>query len=155
MVPISVTPPPSPQKSRSRYQIPVKELIRQTFILNSMDPKVSFVSQLSPLFLRFWSDPDNYAERTPLKMQVKRLLDLGEDLDWVKFEEFNLIFEDLRCWAWHELNQSSKKPCVPQTIGSWFAGGEFLCGDETTVLNIHNPKVCGVWWCGSVVWCVV
>ena len=137
------------------HQIPVKELIRQTFILNSMDPKVSFVPQLSPLFLRFWSDPDNYAERTPLKMQVKRLLDLGEDLDWVKFEEFNLIFEDLRCWAWHELNQSSKKPCVTQTIGSWFAGGEFLCGDETTVLNIHNPKVCGVWWCGSVVWCVV
>ena len=76
-----------------------------------------------------------------LKMQVKRLLELGEDLDWKKFEEFTLIFEDLRCWAWHEVNKCSKTPCTKQTLGSWFAGGEFLCGGKTTDLSIPYPTL--------------
>ena len=122
------------------HETSVQEMIRQTIIINSVDPQKPFVPQLSTLMLRLWSDPEKDEDRTPLKMRVKRLLELGEDLDWKKFEEFNLIFEDLRCWAWHLLNKSSTAPCTTQTLSSWFAGGEFLCGGETA-LSIPNPAL--------------
>lgn len=123
------------------HETSVQEMIRQTIIINSVDPQKPFVPQLSTLMLRLWSDPEKDEDRTPLKMRVKRLLELGEDLDWKKFEEFHLIFEDLRCWACHELNKSSKTSCTTQTLGDWFAGGEFLCGDKTTSLSIPDPTL--------------
>ena len=69
------------------HETSVQELIRQTIIINSVDPQKPFVPQLSTLMLRLWSDPEKDEDRTPLKMRVQRLLELGEDLDWKKFEE--------------------------------------------------------------------
>lgn len=98
---------------------PVKQLIRETVILGGMHPKDNFVPQLSPMVLQHWSRRGS--QRTDLQIRLARLFELGQNLNWVAFEEFHMIFEELRCWAWHRL-ENSPAP----TLGSWFRDGVFL-----------------------------
>ena len=114
----------------------VKELIRQTVILNGVDPRSSFVPQLSPMVLQHWSGPNN-PKRTPIQRRLSRLLELGRDLDWVKFEEFHLIFEELRCWAYHTSKKSTAT--TTHTLQTWFEHGEFLNEGENIEINIPKP----------------
>jgi len=102
---------------------PVKQLIMETVILGGMHPKDDFVPQLSPMVLQHWSWPGSQTEQTALQTRLHRLFDLGHDLNWVAFEEFHMIFEELRCWAWHRLKNS---PAPKTSLESWFRDGLFL-----------------------------
>ena len=114
----------------------VKELIRQTVVLNGVDPRSNFVPQLSPMVLQHWSGPNN-PKRTPIQRRLSRLLELGRDLDWVRFEEFHLIFEELRCWAYHTSKKSTAT--TTHTLQTWFEHGEFLNEGENIEINIPKP----------------
>ena len=73
-----------------------------------------------------------------MKIRLGRLFELGHDLDWVAFEEFHMIFEELRCWAWHRL-ENSPAP----TLGSWFRDGVFLNEGwgKTREVTIPTPRL--------------
>ena len=115
---------------------PVKQLIRQTVILGGINPKSNFVPQLSPMVLQHWSRQGS--QRTDLQIRLGKLFELGHNLDWVAFEEFHMIFEELRCWAWHRL-ENSPAP----TLGSWFRDGVFLNEGwgKTREVTIPTPRL--------------
>ena len=113
--------------------IRVKELIRRAVIINPIDPSraITFVPQLSLLFLRHWSSKIVGSAKTignRLKSLVFRLLQLGENLNPTAFEEFHLLFEQLRCWTWHKLFPQRKY----ETLATWFRGGVFVRSLEKT-----------------------
>ena len=121
--------------------ISIKELARQTFIVDSYDAdNPEFVPCISLFALRRWTQCiKKSGTATPLnrlKRRVGMLICLGEDLSARKFEEFHLIFEQVRCWAWRHLKKNEQ-----QTLGSWFKDGEFVRGGERTAVTIPQPTL--------------
>ena len=129
----------------------IRELSIRTVIVNSYksDNESAFIPCISLLTLRTWTKKHNPKPNhasltredidalTNLKLRLDLLIQLGNDLNPIKFEEFHLVFEQLRCWAWGELNKEKER-----TLRSWFTEGEFVRGDSSARITI--PDVSGM-----------
>jgi hypothetical protein len=110
----------------------VRSMVQDTVILNALDPKhPTFVPQLSLLRLHFWS----LEGHSHLQVRLRALMELGLDLQHRSFEEFHLIFEELRCWAWHCLGQDFNT-----TLEGWLPNARRVHGDNVA-LTVPLPAL--------------
>ena len=111
---------------------PVEQLAKRAVIINPVRPTngAEFVPVISPLFLRLWSTHRDLENANSIVDQVKwrvfRLVQLGEDLNHISFEEFNAVFEELRCWAWGKLFPAKSHV----RLRDWFNDGDYVRGEN-------------------------
>ena len=108
-------------------------LVQDTVILNALDPKrqPTFVPQLSLLRLHQWCEQGN----SNLRVRLRTLLELGQNLQHRSFEEFHAIFEELRSWAWHKLGRAENT-----TLLEWVPAGKLIRGSDIK-LAVPKPQL--------------
>jgi hypothetical protein len=121
--------------------VSVQSLIQDSVILNSMHPQERFVPHLSLLRLQIWCKNQSIECKTrtrdhDLWIRLSTLLELGKNTQHRSFEEFHLIFEELRCWAWHYLDMGSA--CK---LKEWLAGAQHLRGNGNVELAVPRAEL--------------
>jgi hypothetical protein len=121
--------------------VTMQRMVYSSLIVNGLDPKSPFVPQLSLLRLHQWcldaeDSVDTEDSSVWLQVRLRTLLELGQNLQYRSFEEFHLIFEELRCWAWHRLNKSADT-----TLEEWLPGAHLVHGDGLVKLTVPPAKV--------------
>jgi hypothetical protein len=121
--------------------VTMQRMVEDSVIVNGLNPKSPFVPQLSLLRLHQWcldakDSVDTEDSSVLLQVRLGTLLELGQNLQFRSFEEFHLIFEELRCWAWHRLNKSAHT-----TLKDWLPHAQLVRGEGLVHLTVPPAKL--------------
>ena len=123
------------QVSDAVANVSVQRLLEWGILLNTVDPSsgLGFVPQLCIARLHSWADHSQIR----IAVCMRTLLQLGSKVSHTAYEQFTLLFEEIRCWAWHHLGLD--RDC---SVGDWFGEAAILPATASTrMLFIPNPEL--------------
>ena len=123
-----------------RSSLSVMTLLQRSVLLNDVEPDQPFTPHLSLLSLRHWCSTNQEGSHRVVKILLARLTELGMTLNWITFEIFISLFEQLRSWAFSQ-QLKKKKKSDNVTLFQYWKGAKLLKGSNPVLsFQAGSPK---------------